>query len=196
MAIEKLKPEEVKTIEDFEAFIAQPENIGRRFELINGRAVEKMPTQLHGLIVLFLGHLFWNYLERNPIGWFFAEARYQLPNDVDNARIPDISFIREERGPVIEEGPAPYMPDLAIEVQSPDDTPKEMREKADYYIANGSHMVWLIFTGKRTRRIEVYRLGHPVLTLSLDDTLDGGSVLPGFEVAVKALYEKRIGGST
>lgn len=193
MAVEKLKPKEVKTIKDFEAFIVQPENIGRRFELINGRAIEKMPTQLHGLIALFLGYLFWSYRERNPIGWFFADARYQMPNDAENARIPDISFIRKERGPVIEEGPAPYMPDLAIEIQSPDDDPKEMREKAAYYLANGSRMVWLIFTRKRNRRIEVYRPGQPMLTLSMDDTLNGSDVLPGFEVAVKALYEQHQG---
>ena len=147
MAIEKLKLEAVKTIEDFEAFIVQPENADRRFELINGRVVEKMPTQLHGWIVVFLSRFLLNYLDLHRIGRLYAEARYKIPDSDDNARIPDLSFVRNELGPVVKEGPAPYMPDLAIEVQSPDDTLKVMREKVDYYLANGSRMVWLIFTG-------------------------------------------------
>ena len=194
MAIEKLKLEAVKTIEDFEAFIIQPENADRRFEFINGRVVEKMPTQLHGWIVMLLGHLLMSYLELKPIGWFFAEARYRLPESDQNSYIPDLSFVREELGPVLEASPAPYMPDLAIEVQSPDDNPKEMREKAEYYIANGSRLVWLIFTGKRSRRIEIFRPDQPLQTLGMDDVLDGGDVLPGFKVAVKALFVLKAGG--
>lgn len=193
MAILKLKPEVVKTIEDFEAFVALPENADRRFELINGRVVEKMPTQLHGWIVLFLGRLLLNYLDLNPIGMSYADARYQLPEDEENSRIPDLSFVREERGPMIEEGAAPYMPDLAIEIQSPDDDSKQMREKAEYYLSNGSRMVWLIFTRKHSRRIEVYRPGQPMQTLHMDDTLDGSEVLPGFSVTVKALFERSTG---
>jgi len=188
VAIEKLKLETVKTMEDFEAFIVQPENDDRRFEFINGKVIEKMPTQLHGWIVLFLGRFLLNYLDLNPIGSFFAEARYRLRDDDQHSYIPDISFVRQERGPILEEGPAPYMPDLAIEVQSPDDYPKEMREKAEYYLANGSRMVWLFFTAKRSRRIEVHRPNQPVQTLNMDDILDGGDVLPGFKVVVKALF--------
>lgn len=188
MAVEKLKLEAVKTIEDFEAFIVQPENADRRFELINGRVVEKMPTQLHGWIVVFLSRFLLNYLDLHRIGRLYAEARYKMPDSDDNARIPDLSFVRNELGPVVKEGPAPYMPDLAIEVQSPDDTPKVMREKVDYYLANGSRMVWLIFTGTRTSRVEVYRLDQPMQTIGMSDTLDGGDVLPGFTVVVQSFF--------
>jgi Uma2 family endonuclease len=188
VAISKLKSEEVKTIEEFEAFIVQPENADRRFELINGRVVEKMPTQLHGWIVVFLSRFLLNYLDVHRIGRLYAEARYKMPDSDDNARIPDLSFVRNELGPVVKDGPAPYMPDLAIEVQSPDDTPKLMREKADYYLANGSRMVWLIFTGARSSRVEVYRLGQPMQTIGMNDILDGGDVLPGFTVVVQSLF--------
>lgn len=188
MAISKLKSEAVKTIEDFEVFVAQPENKDRRFELINGRLVEKMPTQLHGWIVLFLGRFLLNYLDLNPIGRFFADARYQMPDDEENARVPDLSFVRNELGPIVKKGPALYMPDLAIEIQSPDDNPKDMREKADYYLANGSRMVWLIFTGIRSSRVEVYRPDQPMGTLDMDDTLDGYDVLPGFAVVVRSFF--------
>jgi len=188
VAIEKLKLEAVKTIEDFEAFIVQPENADRRFELINGRVVEKMPTQLHGWIVVFLSRFLLNYLDLHRIGRLYAEARYKMPDSDDNARIPDLSFVRNELGPVVKEGPAPYMPDLAIEVQSPDDTPKVMCEKVDYYLAHGSRMVWLIFTGAPSSRVEVYRTDQPMQTIGMSDTLDGGDVLPGFTVLVQSFF--------
>jgi len=189
VAIEKLY-----TAEEFEAFLDRPENKDKRFELIHGEIIPKMPTQLHALIVMLLGHALMLYLTEHPLGWVFPEARYGLPDDDSNDRVPDLSFVREELGPVIESGPAPYMPDLAVEVQSPDDNPKDMREKADYYIANGSRMVWLIFTTKRSRRVEVFRPDQPMQTIGIDDMLDGGDVLPGFKVAVTALFVLKAGG--
>lgn len=43
----------------FEQFIALPENADRRFELIAGEIVEKMPAQFHAAIVqLISGYLF------------------------------------------------------------------------------------------------------------------------------------------
>lgn len=189
MAIEKLY-----TVKEFEAFIARPENRERRFELIHGEIFEKMPTQLHGWIIAILLQALMNYLDNNPIGWVFPEARYGMPDDDSNDRVPDLSFIREELGPLVEKGAAPYMPDLAVEVQSPDDSPKEMQEKAEYYLANGSRMVWLIFTNKHNRRVEVFRPNQSVQTLGMYDTLEGG-VLPDFKLAVKALFARAVRSS-
>lgn len=194
MAIEKLKHEAVRTLEEYEAFIALPENADRRFEFIDGKVVEKMPTQLHGWIVAILIQALMNYLDQHPSGWVFSEARHGIPHDDENDRVPDLSFVREELGPIIEKGAAPYMPDLAVEVQSPDDSPKEMRDKAQYYLANGSRMVWLIFTDKRNRRVEVFVLGQPTQTVGFDEILDGGDVLPEFTLAVKALFVRAPGG--
>jgi Uma2 family endonuclease len=79
------------------------------------------------------------------------------------------------------------MPDLCIEIQSPNDTPLSMREKALYYLKNGSRMVWLLFT--RRRQVEVHT-PDDIQILSIDDTLDGGDVLPGFTLAVKDIFRE------
>jgi Uma2 family endonuclease len=40
------------TMDEFEAFIARPENRNRHFELLHGEIIEKaMPTEEHGIII-------------------------------------------------------------------------------------------------------------------------------------------------
>jgi Uma2 family endonuclease len=39
------------------------------------------------------------------------------------------------------------------------------------------------------KEIEVYIPGQPLKTYHLDETLDGGDVLPGFTLAVKDIFE-------
>lgn len=52
-------PKERITVFEYERIIAAAENANRRLELINGEIIEKMPTQLHALIVhLINGFLF------------------------------------------------------------------------------------------------------------------------------------------
>lgn len=184
MALEK-KP--VRSSE-FEQFIALPENRDRRFELIYGEIIEKMPTQLHALIAaLIIGHLF-NYLTKHPIGWPLVEARYQLPDDDENSVVPDVSFTRDRSREIIDQGPIPYMPDLAVEIQSPDDTLKGLREKAAYYIANGTRLVWLVYPHKKL--VEVYRPDDQIDILTEQDTLEGFDVLPGFTLPVRDIFPK------
>lgn len=176
------------TVQEFEAFLARPENDDRLFELIHGEIVEKMPTELHAAIVyLIVGHLF-VYFQQNPIGWALPEARYGLPKDKRNSRIPDIAVIIGRDRPLVEKGAAPYVPDLAIEVQSPDDSLKKMRAKADYYLETGTKMVWLIYT--ESRLAEVYTPDGQRL-LNLDQMLDGGDVLPGFKLTVRDIFPQQ-----
>jgi Uma2 family endonuclease len=173
------------TVAEFEQFIAEPRNRERTFELVYGEIVEKMPTQVHAAIVHLLSGFLFMYLARNPIGWALVEARYQMPGDEENARVPDLSFVLDRNRALVEKGAAPYMPDLAVEVQSPDDSLKAMGDKARYYLANGSRMVWLIYTEKRL--VEVLTPNDRQL-LKEDDTLTGGEVLPGFQVTVRDIF--------
>lgn len=170
---------------EFEAFIAEPENADRRFELILGEIVEKMPTQLHAYIIGLLAHFMIGFLRQNPIGYALIEARYRLPGDDDNDVIPDLSFVSKERGPLIRSGPAPYMPDLAVEAQSEGQSGRFMLDKALLYLANGTRMVWIIYPS--TQIIEVLTATDRQL-LKLEDTLTGGEVLPGFSVAVRDIF--------
>jgi Uma2 family endonuclease len=188
VAVEKLY-----TVEEFEAFIARPENDDRRFELIHGEIVEKPLTTLRGWIVLLAGQAIMNYLDTHPIGWALVSADYTTPNDGKNYRIPDLSFITTDKGPLTNESPTPFMPDLAIEVQSPNQSQRLLRDKAAYYLLNGTHLVWIIYTDNP--RVEVLKPGQPTRTLGMDDMLEGEDILPGFEIAVKAPFAKKAGAN-
>lgn len=78
------------------------------------------------------------------------------------------------------------MPDLAIEVKSPDDSLLKMREKAIYDLTNGARLVWLAFPEKR--QLEVHSAEAAIQTLNAEDILEGGDVLPGFVIPVSDLF--------
>ncbi|NWG17232.1 MAG: Uma2 family endonuclease [Chloroflexi bacterium] len=176
----------VYTADDFEAFIRQPANRDRRFELINGEVVEKVPTQKHGIITLNIGAEMRALVKARGLGRVAVEARYRPHGDNLNDLIPDISYMSDLSRPVTEEGPVPGLPDLAVEVKSPDDTFRQMRDKARFYLANGARMVWLVFPDQRV--IEVYTPDDEYV-LGEGEALTGGEVLPGFEMPVSAVFE-------
>lgn len=119
------------------------------------------------------------------------KVEYHLPSDDSNYLMPDLSFTRTERLlPIVEKGAVPQMPDLAIEIKSPDDKVNVLRAKPAYYLANGSRMVWLIFPEQLL--VEVYQPDADVVLLvdneTRHDVIDGGDVLPGFKLAVSAVF--------
>lgn len=175
------------TAEAFIAFIQLPENEGRRFELIDGEIVEKMPTQLHALIANLINAVLYLYFQNNPIGWAFSELRIRLPDDALNDTIPDISVVLKAGRQLDPNQPLSFMPDLAIEIKSPDDSLIKMRKKANYYLENGTRIVWLIDTQRQ--KVEVYTVDDTEI-LGMNDTLDGGDLLPDFSLPVNDLWSQ------
>lgn len=184
MALKQQKQREW-TIEDFEAYADSPDNANRLLELVNGEITEKMPTEDHGNAVSNLAVLIGMYLRQHNIkGRLLIEVRYRNPADRRNARIPDISF-HTQKHELVTKGSVPHMPGLAIKVKSPDDTLKSMREKARFYLANGTKLVWLVYPNKRL--VEVYTADVEDVLIE-ENTLDGGEVLPGFTLAVHEIF--------
>jgi Uma2 family endonuclease len=185
MAVQK----KLYTVDEFEEFIYRPENADRLFELIDGEIVEKMPTERHGIAVrnfLFALH---GFVKPRGLGRVVAEVRYRVPDDEHNARVPDVSFTSKDRLlPVVEEGAVPLIPDLCVEVQSPNDSPRTMRDKAAYYLANGARLVWLVYPKKRM--VEVLYPNGEFDIFSEGETLSGGEVVPGFTMAVQDVFEE------
>jgi Uma2 family endonuclease len=181
------------TADEFEAFLAQPENQDRNFELIDGVIVEKaMPTEEHSIVVGLLSYFLAGYALSHGLGIPGPERRIRLPEHLRNTRQPDLAMSLDANRPLVKVGASPVMADVIAEVKSPTDKLGELREKARFYIANGAKLVWVLYPA--TKRIEVYRPEMPVLTLNADDALDGYDVLPGFSVAVRQLFPETHGG--
>ncbi len=179
-----LTREQLYTVDEFEELLKLPENAGRLLELIDGEIVEKMPTEEHGSIALNIGAELRAYLRTIRRGIAGTEVRYQTGKDERNSRLPDISISIANR-PLVKDGAVIGMPDLAVEIKSPDDSLKEMREKAEYYLANGTQIVWLVYPHQRC--VEVYTL-DTIELLCADDLLTGGDLLPDFSLSVAEIF--------
>ena len=185
LVIKELQTVQPYTVAEFERDYLSPENSNQLFELINGEVHEKMPTRQHGLIASNINLAFALYARQTKTGRPGIEVRHQSPEDKRNSRLPDVSFVCT-KGPLVDQGSVPGMPDLAVEIKSPTDTITEMRDTAVYYVANGSRLVWLVYPNYRL--VEVYRPDADVEILGEANTLTGGDVLPGFTLPVREIF--------
>jgi Uma2 family endonuclease len=62
-----------------------------------------------------------------------------------------------------------------------------MAAKVAEYLATGTQVVWVVDPEERT--IIVHRRGAPSTTLGINDTLDGGVVLPEFACRVSEIFD-------
>jgi Uma2 family endonuclease len=106
------------------------------------------------------------------------------PYDIQgNVIAPNFAF---KRALMSDDFPDPVAPEWAIEVVSFRDRATDTRAKRQIYIQAG------ILYGElypKLQSIDVYAPGQPPRTLGINDTLDGGDVLPGFTLAMKALFK-------
>jgi Uma2 family endonuclease len=172
-------------LDEFHAISELPENRDRLLELINGEIIEKMagfePSEIAGEILYRIKQ----WLEGNPIGRVSgADGSYILsPGD---EVMPDVGYISKLRMPDKPARQVLMAPDLAVEVKSPFDNIRTIREKATLYLAHGTQMVWLVFP--ETRRVEVYTADGEIADIGLSGEIDGGQVLPGFKLEVRRLF--------
>ncbi len=164
---------------------------GRRFELVKGDLYEMPPAGArHGKFALRIGARLEAYVLLNRLGHAFgAETGFIISRNPDTVLAPDASFVSYHRLPE-EDVPINYpelAPDLAVEVKSPGDSNREVREKADQWLAAGTSAVWVLDPDGRTAT--VYETGLAPRILSESESLTGGVVVPGFEVSVRELFQ-------
>ena len=165
---------------------------GVRGELIQGILCQTMPTGLtHGEVVMNLGGELRRFTKPRRLGRIVgSDSGMLLERNPDTVREPDIAFISAQKLPldVRLSGYFEGAPDLAVEVVSPSDSPQDVYHKARMWISFGVPLVWVV--NLKTRTIEIHRPGQPLLTLSEDDTLDGGEILPGFTCPVRDIFDQ------
>jgi Uma2 family endonuclease len=167
--------------------IRENERKYRLCELVDGVLLEKPMGTKEGLLGGWLLHFLWQFLEAHRLGIVLGgDAALELMPDL--VRVPDVSFISFDRLPgrkVPAKAIAPLSPGLAVEVLSPSNTKKEMQRKCREYLTTGSRLVWLIYP--KTRVVEVHKTAGRCRRLRIGQVLDGGDVLPGFELPLSQL---------
>lgn len=150
----------------------------------NGKIIIMPPTtsetgRYNSKIHIAIG--IWN--NKTKLGETFdSSTGFKLSNGAD--RSPDTAWITNERWNALpaeqKKKFAPIVPDFVLELRSDDQNLSELREKMDEYVDCGCRLGWLV--DPQHRRTYVYSANGDIQTLSFDDTLSGGDVMPGLEV--------------
>ena len=160
-------------------------------ELIDGVLVEKVVGQYESRMAAWLVYYLLDFVEKghdigvvhgadSPHRFFAGQIRY-----------PDVAFVSYDRlpeGRPTHEPIAPWVPNLAVEIISQSNTPREMRDKAEVYFASGVELVWYVYP--TTKTVDVYTSPDAVTTLTADESLDGQHVLPGFTLSIRKWFDK------
>lgn len=161
---------------------------GRICELIDGVLVEKAVGLRESYLASVLITILWSFVRPRNLGMVTGEAG-TMRLAFGLVRIPDVAFISWQRlsGRRIPTEPIPHLaPDLAVEVLSPSNTPGEMARKRQDYFAAGVQVVWQVEPNART--VEVFTAPDQSTVLHEAETLEGGTVLPGFTLPLQELF--------
>ena len=171
---------------------------GPRFELIDGRLVERAMGAMSSRVGMRIGSLLDAHVLPNNLGLVFgSDCGYQIfPNYPNRVRYPDVSFVARGRLPQDEppQGHVRIPPNLAIEVSSPNDTSDELDEKIEEYLGAGVPLVWVIHP--LTPSLTVYRADRSANRLRPEDELSGENVVLGFKCRVAELFAGLTGHKT
>ena len=119
---------------------------------------------------------------------FDSSTGFKLPNGAD--RSPDASWISLEKWhnltPKQRQTFLPLSPDFVIELRSPSDNLKSLREKMKEYINNGTKLGWLI--NRKDQQVEIYRQEEDVEVLDNPQTLSGEDILPNFVLDLNLIW--------
>lgn len=173
------------------------------FELIHGERRPKLPTVFGHSKTLktFFIALYLYVTARNLGEEVYSETTFILPGSysaqwVEGSRTPDIMYYAAGRIAAYEADrtlpetdlhPLELVPDLVVEVVSPNDSYSEIDEKVDMYLEDGVQQVWI--ADPQRRKITVYSAASDVpMILKGNMILKGGMLLSDFELPLVQVF--------
>jgi Uma2 family endonuclease len=163
------------------------------YEIIDGVRKELPPMSAYASLVasrLVAELAVW--LKANDLGVVACEVLFELAVSGSRNRRPDLAFVSYKRWP--KDRPVPeadnawaVVPDLAVEVVSPNDLAEDLLEKVEELFEAGIELVWVVYP--RRRAVQVFESPTRIRGLKNPEELDGGGVLPGFRLALTQLFQ-------
>src|SRR2546426_12779628 len=162
------------------------------YEIVNGQRVELPPMSAYATwLASGLHGRLWPYAEDKGLGMSVAEMLFILDAEHNLRRRPDVAFVSTARWPLDralpETGDWDVVPDLAIEVISPNDVFKDVLAKVREYFHYGVQVIWVI--APEEQQVYVYDSPTHVRILTGQDELTGGEVVPGFRLPLVHLFQ-------
>ena len=169
--------------------LAMPDD-GKRYELIRGELIEMPPTSHeHGRVAARFGRRIGNFVEEHDLGHdIAAETGVNIERDPDTMRAPDYGFISYDRmaEPPPSRGFADVIPDLVVEVVSPDDRQPEIDAKTQMWLDAGVRLALVVYP--EPQEVYAHHSDGLVVRYGIGDTVVGDPVLLGFTCPVADIF--------
>ena len=170
--------------------LAMPDD-GKRYELIRGELIEMPPPGImHTIVTGNVGELFGAFIRPRRLNFIRGpEAAAYFERDPDTVRAADYALIALDRitEPLPERGYVfGVVPDLVVEVISPDYGTAAAEARAQMWLDAGVQLVLMAYIG--TREIVAHRSDSTTQRFGINDTLTCEPVLPGFACPVADIF--------
>jgi Uma2 family endonuclease len=164
------------------------------YEIIGGRRIDIPPASAYSAtiasrVLLKAGA----FVDERSLGEVVCEMLFRLPLEagLERNRRPDVAFVSYDRWPPdrpqsVTDDAWDVVPDLAVEVTSPNDLANVQQQKISEYFRAGVRLVWAIFPERRI--VHVYEALDIIRVVTEAGILDGGIVLPGFQLPLDRLF--------
>ena len=160
-------------------------------ELVKGVHHETMSAGgKHGEVAMAFGTAMTLHVRPNRLGRVAgSDTGVILERDPDTVREPDIAYFSVETLPldIDVQGYYEVVPDLVVEIVSPNDSPQYVADRVTMWLSHGVRMVWVVYPVART--VAAHQSEGPTVIYTEDDELDGGDVLPEFRCSVRDILD-------
>lgn len=169
-----------------------------RIEILRGKIfkMSPAPSSSHQRYSITLLRYFFNYFQNNSCQIFHAPFDVRLPDsqkknrdkDIFTVVQPDLCIICDKSK--IDERGCVGAPDLIVEILSPGNTTKEMKNKFRLYEEAGVREYWLVEPNDRVIFVYVLREGIYIglAPFTEEDTLKS-EIFDGLEMSVAEIFE-------
>jgi Uma2 family endonuclease len=164
------------------------------YEVVNGQKAELPPNSIYPCwIASRLQTRLATHAEAHGLGIVVTKGLFILDPMHSLGRRPDVAFVSTAKWPLDrplpETGDWELVPDLAIEVNSPNDVFLDVIAKMQEYFHEGVREVWIVVPS--SRQIFVFASPAQVRIWTAGEELDGGSLLPGLRLPVGSLFQQQ-----
>lgn len=157
-----------------------------RVELVKGIPVEMSgPKTRHAVVAAYLSRFLVAHVMDYALGVVLLEGSFYLSED--DLRRPDLAFVAKPDSEGLDlDNYVPFAPTLAVEIISPNDAATMVHDKAQAYRQAGTLLIWIIYPA--SKMLVVHYPDGSAQTLTVEDTLRGGDILPGFELPLERIF--------
>jgi Uma2 family endonuclease len=171
------------TIDDFERL---PHELAYCHELVNGELVDVSGnTPNHNFLRDLLITMLLPYVNKHKLGRIVGEQEYDFDG---NAHGPDVTYFGPEKVKLcnVKLRVQRFVPDLAIEIVSQNDTFENLIGKARRYRKCGTREVWIFSIESR----EAYFYSERGRAILDEDGMFQSDLIPGFSIRLGDLFDQ------